>query len=326
MNVARDLTALLQQEGHEVDLFYFDEKDGAVADSRAQQINFRQKRKWSNYDLVHSHGLRPDMYVWLHRKKMPATVSTLHNYVKEDLTYYYGKAVAGIFTPLWNLACSRHSANVVLSQDMKSYYSGFWRNPGIQVIPNTRLIDTSPNPEREAEIRSWARGRKVLGSISSLSPRKGVEQVLGFLRSSPGWVYVHLGGGDPEPLLKMIAEQGLEEQVILAGFRERPWQYARAFDVFILPSRSEGFPLSLIEAIQVGIPVATSDIPVFREIFSEQEICRFRLDDQEDMSAAIHRAMKERSSLVANSQKKFEKCYSPRAVVQQYLNLYKELK
>ncbi len=325
VNVALDLTHLFREMGHEVQLFYFDEKEGAVSDSGAVQIGFNEKRDWSKFDIVHSHGLRPDVYVRRNYKQMPPAVSTLHNYLKDDLKFQYNPIIAAVFSPVWNWACARHKANVVLSRHMKSYYSRFWRNKNIEVIPNTRVIDLQPNPNRIEEIKKLAEGRKVLGSISTLNPRKGVNQVLPFLAQNPDWVYIHVGGGQLDDLKAEAAKLKVIDRCHFIGPQKQGWQYAPAFDVFILPSLSEGFPLSLIEAIQLGVPVVCSDIPVFREIFSESEVSLFTLNDTNSLSNAVLRTYAQKDNFVQNALARFQREYSPEIVAEKYLELYRSI-
>jgi glycosyltransferase involved in cell wall biosynthesis len=51
------------------------------------------------------------------------------------------------------------------------------------------------------------------------------------------------------------------DRVILPGFVDNIYEYYKAMDVFVLPSRSEGFSLALLEAAAAGIPIIASNIP-----------------------------------------------------------------
>ena len=51
------------------------------------------------------------------------------------------------------------------------------------------------------------------------------------------------------------------ESLVYPGYVEEVWPYYAAMDVYLLPSRREGFSLSLLEAMSAGIPVIASDIP-----------------------------------------------------------------
>jgi glycosyltransferase involved in cell wall biosynthesis len=85
-----------------------------------------------------------------------------------------------------------------------------------------------------------------------------------------------LGEGPLKPdLLAQRERLGLSGVVHLAGFRPNPYPYFKHADVFVLPSRFEGFGLVLIEALAVGTPVVASDCPgAVREILADCPIAR----------------------------------------------------
>jgi glycosyltransferase involved in cell wall biosynthesis len=73
---------------------------------------------------------------------------------------------------------------------------------------------------------------------------------------------VILGEGPLEQELREQARNlGLEEKVIFLGFQANPWLYLKHADVFILPSRYEGLPNVLLEALVLGTRVVVSDCP-----------------------------------------------------------------
>lgn len=67
------------------------------------------------------------------------------------------------------------------------------------------------------------------------------------------------------PLLTDLLEQskrlGLTEHVHFLGFQRNPWRFMRYADVFVLPSRFEGFSNALLEALALGVRVVSSDCP-----------------------------------------------------------------
>lgn len=56
----------------------------------------------------------------------------------------------------------------------------------------------------------------------------------------------------------LIAQLGLEKDVLLPGFVDNPYKFIRASDLFVLSSAYEGLPNVLIEAIAVGCPVVST--------------------------------------------------------------------
>lgn len=61
---------------------------------------------------------------------------------------------------------------------------------------------------------------------------------------------------------QMAAGYGIApDKFIFPGYVENTWQYYRSMDLFVLPSREEGFSLSLLEAMTCRLPCIASDIP-----------------------------------------------------------------
>jgi glycosyltransferase involved in cell wall biosynthesis len=88
--------------------------------------------------------------------------------------------------------------------------------------------------------------------------------------------YVILIVGIPEKMqndvLNYASEFGIaKEKIIMPGYIEYIWEYYKAMDIFLLPSRSEGFSLALLEAGAVGLPVIASNIPGTDELIKNGE-------------------------------------------------------
>jgi glycosyltransferase involved in cell wall biosynthesis len=74
---------------------------------------------------------------------------------------------------------------------------------------------------------------------------------------------------DPEPVRRAIGEAGLEGRVLLAGYHPAAARLLPAFDVFALPSLHEGMPLSLLEAMALGIPVVAARVGGVPEVVTD---------------------------------------------------------
>ena len=77
-----------------------------------------------------------------------------------------------------------------------------------------------------------------------------------------------VAGDGPERtrLEKKIKENKLENQFFLPGFIENISSLLTAFNLFILPSRKEGAPYAIMEAICAGLPIIASDLPSIKEL------------------------------------------------------------
>jgi glycosyltransferase involved in cell wall biosynthesis len=76
----------------------------------------------------------------------------------------------------------------------------------------------------------------------------------------PDWHLLILGEGlQRAELEKLVAAFGLEGKVFLPGVVKNPYDYYRKADVFVLPSRYEGLPNALCEAMVCGLPVIAAN-------------------------------------------------------------------
>jgi glycosyltransferase involved in cell wall biosynthesis len=105
-----------------------------------------------------------------------------------------------------------------------------------------------------------------LVTAGRLSREKGLDVLLdsmpAVVQRSPGVQLIILGDGPLEEELRAQAKRlCLTGAVVFAGFQQNPWPYLKHADLFILPSRYEGLPNALLEALALGTPVVASDCP-----------------------------------------------------------------
>jgi glycosyltransferase involved in cell wall biosynthesis len=137
---------------------------------------------------------------------------------------------------------------------------------GIRVDEIQALADKSS--EDASRIPSNAFSVAFVGRINH---RKGLDILLRALRHIDAsdesgqpdsgsdihaWV---VGGGDSRPYRKMAEEFDLQDRVHFLGEKENPFPVMYRSDVFVLPSRSEGFPNVLLEAMALGRAVLAAD-------------------------------------------------------------------
>ena len=72
--------------------------------------------------------------------------------------------------------------------------------------------------------------------------------------------------GVKQELQMIAAKYDVSERVIFAGSRDDVRMLLYSFDLFVMPSRVEGFGLALVEAMVSGVPAIVSDIAAFEEL------------------------------------------------------------
>ena len=108
----------------------------------------------------------------------------------------------------------------------------------------------------------------VFGSISNAYATKGLHGYLNVLAKvldeDRNTTAVIIGDG-PEFASLQVQKSALGlERVVLAGWRNAASTFIPAFDVFVLPSRKEGMPWVLLEAMAAGIPSIATDVGACR--------------------------------------------------------------
>ena len=142
----------------------------------------------------------------------------------------------------------------------------------------------------------------VLGTVARLVPQKGLETLLkaAALLSLERPVEVRIVGDGPlrQSLERQAKEAGLNCKFF--GALSDPLPVLKAFDICVIPSRWEGQPLSLLEALAAGIPVVTSDCPGLRETAEELDLKHtFTVDDASALHACLRRVVEEASAEVS---------------------------
>lgn len=127
------------------------------------------------------------------------------------------------------------------------------------------------NADRVQGIRQPIGAPLVLGSVGRLVPQKGFDLLIRALAEPAirdrDWE-LRIAGSGPEVanLLKLSSHLQVEDRVSFVGETDEPEHFMSTLDVFVFPSRFEGFGLVLLEAMAVGVPIVASDSTAIPEV------------------------------------------------------------
>lgn len=315
----------------QIDVFYLKKHDIIFFDYRnIKKISFFKKIEFKEYDIIHSSGIIPNFYTFFYKKRFESTfVTTIHSYLKVDLSNSYNKLQATIINFLWIKMLSSQDCVAVLTNDAKKYYLNKI-NTKISVVNNGRDFKKHDSVsdydiEKIIEIK---KKYKIIGSNAVISKIKGLEQVLYSLVDLKDYFFVLVGDGNEKTnLIDLSKSLGVYERCLFVNFKNNINTYTELYDLYVMPSRSEGFGLALIEAISLDIPCICSRIPVFQELFNEDEIVFFELDNIEQLVFKIKflESKENKQKLILNAKTKYLSSFTATKMTHNYISLYQSL-
>lgn len=166
----------------------------------------------------------------------------------------------------------------------------------------------------------------VLLSVGELNKNKNHETVLQVLSKlkDKNFIYLICGRGVlKEYLERKIQELHLENKAKLLGYRSDVIEILKIADLFIFPSKREGLPMSVIEAMATGLPVIASNVRGNRDLIAKEKL--FEPDD----AAALTNLIKNQLEAIENKELKkvayanLEQ-YSLKNVLKQMAEIYEE--
>jgi glycosyltransferase involved in cell wall biosynthesis len=150
------------------------------------------------------------------------------------------------------------SAMVVQTDAIASWGKARFRIP-IHVIPNPVRLGDGKARRPDGDVQ-W------ITSLGRLAPQKGFDILITSFAAVAGkhskWRLVIYGEGPGRPLLERLrAESGCADRILLPGLTRDAAEALSKASLFVLPSRFEGYPNALLEALAQGLPVLATSCP-----------------------------------------------------------------
>lgn len=219
----------------------------------------------NHIDIVHGHGFVPDVMNARLNNGMK-TISTLHNIMFEDYAFNYGKIKGAIYCRIHLWALHHLSRSVCCSRSvydvMKKYV------PRCNYVENG-IEDFSYTRDVTREKLGIPSDAVVFLYAGYLIPRKCVRALTGGFAKNHGTreYLLMLGSGPEEEACRKLAD----DHILFMGFQPNPYQYMAISDIYTSASASEGFSISVLEALHCGLGLFLSDIPSHREVLDGAE-------------------------------------------------------
>lgn len=139
-----------------------------------------------------------------------------------------------------------------------------------KVIVKYNVIDEKAIIQKSNESLDIVKQKFTLCTIGRLAPQKGYDRLLKVIKRLNDddlifdlWI---IGVGSEEKILKDYINENQLLNVQILGYKENPYKYIKASDLFVCSSRAEGFSTVVSEAIILGKPIVTTDCAGMKEM------------------------------------------------------------
>jgi glycosyltransferase involved in cell wall biosynthesis len=191
-------------------------------------------------------------------------------------------------------------------------------------------------PPLDPHVEFWLpHGAPVVGNVAALVAHKGQRHLIAaaamVVREVPDARFIILGEGELRPALeRQIHELGLDKHVVLAGFRPDVLSLHKGFDLFVLPSVTEGLGTSLLDAMACGKAIVATEAGGIPEVVAH-DVTGLLVPprDERTLAAAIVLLLKDperRAAMGRAGQDRVRRFFSAERMVQETLAVYERLR
>jgi glycosyltransferase involved in cell wall biosynthesis len=220
--------------------------------------------------LLESHGYKATAVAFALRARRPSWrwIGYFHG-----LTFESRRARSYHLLDRWMLGFADRV--VAITREQRRNFLG--RLPTVDVVASA-VPSLSPGGSLSSEIRATIRSlpRPIIGLVGRLSPEKGADILLHALHILHGRGARHsvaIAGDGPQrgDLTQLVLTLELERHVLFLGRLEDVASLYAEIDLLVIPSRSEGLPSVLLEALAADLPVVATDVGAIREVLVESD-------------------------------------------------------
>lgn len=249
-----------------------------------------------HFDVVICNRFKPtSLMVWLHLFiGRPKCLSVVH--ILSDYRPFMRRQMIRLIAHKWHFVAVSESVR----QGLFALNCGF-NERNVTVIENAidsqQMLSLLYPADFSRKTLNLPTAKTIVGTIGRLDKRKGhIDLIRGFAKihqQFPDVLIAIIGEGKERKTLEdEIASLGLSEKVFLLGNVDGAARYVKAFDIWIMPSHSEGLPLALMEAMTAKLPILTTSIPSMDYIVLPAGGMCFEVQNPENLASVLSECLK----------------------------------
>lgn len=219
-------------------------------------------------DLIHTHGYLADTIGIIVAKLFKVSaISTCHGFIRNTRKYR-------LYNKIDLIALKRFDRIITVSEDIykELLISGFQSK---KLITIENAVDDNAYSQNQSllietkKIMRLSLGVKsndiVIGYVGRLSVEKGIKNIIITCKimANEGYpIRVIIVGDGPirKELEEMTIKMNIKNLIKFVGFQKDVMPWFCAMDIFVLPSLTEGTPISLLEAMNLGLPSIATEV------------------------------------------------------------------
>lgn len=234
---------------------------------------FLRLARRGGFNIIQSHGYKSHLVAFVVSRALGIPwVAFAHGWTKEDrkVAFYHS---------LDTFMLRFSEVVIAVSPPLTALFSKMRGRKPTKLVLNAVDGDSLRTHKGSAAIRHRLVGNGatlIVGCFGRLSFEKGqdilIRALVEVFKKVPGFRVVLLGDG-PEwyRLRKLSEEVGIGERITFEPHTPYIRDYYEALDLLVVPSRSEGLPNVILEAMWFGVPVIATDVGAVREIVTDGE-------------------------------------------------------
>ncbi|HFD33168.1 MAG TPA: glycosyltransferase family 1 protein [Gammaproteobacteria bacterium] len=283
----------------------------------------------SGITVVHSHGYKSNFYAFFVRSSGAALVTTCHNWIISDLKMRCFIWLDKILLRFFNsVVCVSRPIQMELER---------WRVGKLSLIYNGVNISTfEKDNARRHEIRhrlGLTDREQVIGFVGRVSNEKGINILLecgaDIHSSFPDLHIVLVGDIVGNDQLKERLKNEKNGYLHVVGVQSDVVSFYSAFDIFVLPSLTEGLPMVILEAMAARLPVIASSVGSIPEVVENGKTgYLIKPNSTSSLYQAMEHLLRCPDQMRGMGERGFEKVcreFTSKKMIQEYVTIYNSL-
>ncbi|MDD3050481.1 MAG: glycosyltransferase family 4 protein [Candidatus Cloacimonetes bacterium] len=283
--------------------------------------------KENNFDIIHTHSSKPG-FIGRIAAKLAGCRAVVHTVHGLPFREFQNKLVYFFYLHLERIAARFSDITIFVNNHERELC---WEKK-VYLPKNSLTIHNSVVSHRYNGIKTLGELITITSVCRFFPPKNIVNTVLCAIKAcklNDKLRFVFVGDGKYyDKCLRLVRENHCDDKINLPGWQSNVYDWLKESDVFLLYSLSEGFPISILEAMSMKLPIIGSDIKSIREMVSEKNGYLVDPFDHEKLVNLLTGLTDERNVLILKGEESYNLVcnkFSLESFINGYEKIYEKL-